>query len=272
MNYREYPVPDSLHDFIKCFWSLEGPMPEKPERQRIVSDGCPELIIHYGDLYTQYQPDGTPIMQPRSFVFGQITTTLEIAPTGITGIAAARFFPDGFIPFSGFPIKQMENRAVPLELLFSGDTLQLELAVLHAKQNEERILILSKFLSNKLKENDTIDRVIKMSIGTLVQSNGLINIDDLSDKIQINRRKLERKFSSAIGLSPKQLSKVIRLQKTLKMLNQNGTGSLTDLAYENGYFDQAHFIKDFKEFTGVSPKAFYSENLKMNSFFIGSDL
>lgn len=271
MNYKEYEVPDSLRDFIKCFWSLDAGMTEKEERQRIVPDGCMELIVHYGDLYKQYQLDGSSILQTRSFVFGQITTPLEIAATGITGMVAARFQPDGFIPFSAYPIKLMENTAVPVNLLFGGDAFQLEAAVINAKQNEKRILILSRFLSHKLREGDTVDRVIKMSLDTLMQSNGHINIEKLSDKMKINRRQLERKFSSAIGLSPKQLSKVIRLQKTLKMLTQNNTGNLTDIAYENGYFDQAHFIKDFKEFTGVSPKAFYSENLKMNSLFVGSD-
>ncbi|MGZ5220708.1 MAG: helix-turn-helix domain-containing protein, partial [Chitinophagaceae bacterium] len=78
---------------------------------------------------------------------------------------------------------------------------------------------------------------------------------------------MERKFVSAIGLSPKQLSRVVRLQATLKMLEQQNFGSLTSLAYENGYYDQAHFIKDFKEFTGTSPKFFFSENLKLATLF-----
>lgn len=269
MDYKEYEVPEALRNYIKCFWSLDAPASKNEALQRIVPDGCMELIINYGDLFRQYLGENHSIIQPRSFVFGQITTPLEIAPTGITGIIAARFYPDGFISFSSFPIKQMENKAVPLNILFDDDCLQLESKVINAKDNDERMQVLGHFLSNKLNEKESIDTAIKTSILTLIQSNGDITIETLSDKISVNRRQLERKFSSLIGLSPKQLSKVIRLQKTLKMLYQNNTRSLTDIAYENGYFDQSHFIKDFKDFTGVSPKDFYSENLKMNAFFVG---
>ena len=74
------------------------------------------------------------------------------------------------------------------------------------------------------------------------------------------RRQLERNFTKQIGLSPKQLSKVIRLQATLQMLLNKTTGTLTDLAYENEYYDQAHFIRDFKEFTGITPKDFMTDD------------
>ena len=82
---------------------------------------------------------------------------------------------------------------------------------------------------------------------------------------------MERKFMMVIGMSPKQLSRVVRLQATLKMLEQKQFTSLTSLAYENGYYDQAHFIKDFKEFTGHSPKSFYADNLKLSTLFIAAE-
>ena len=102
-------------------------------------------------------------------------------------------------------------------------------------------------------------------------ANGQLSVDELSKQTNINRRQLERKFSSAIGLSPKQLSKTIRLQATLKMLLSKKFTSLTALAYENEYYDQAHFIKDFKELTGFTPKEFYGNKLKMSLLFYGTD-
>lgn len=101
--------------------------------------------------------------------------------------------------------------------------------------------------------------------------NEQLAIDELSHKMNVNRRQLERKFSSVIGLSPKQLSKIIRLQSTLKMLLKDEFTSLSALAYEGNYYDQAHFIKDFKEFTGLTPKEFYADNLKMSSLFYSSE-
>ena len=129
--------------------------------------------------------------------------------------------------------------------------------------------IIETFLRNKLKSPEVTDRIAKQSVEMLLQLNGQLSVDDLAAHLKINRRQLERKFLSTIGLSPKQLAKVIRLQATLKMLEKKQFTSLTSLAYENGYFDQAHFIKDFKEFTGMSPGQFYTGNLKMSALFAG---
>jgi AraC-like DNA-binding protein len=268
MNYQQYDATEELQTFIKCFWSLEAPASTKVEKQRIVPDGCMEMIFHYGDLYQQYLEDSSFIIQPKCFVFGQITSPLEITPTGITGIIAARFHPDGFIPFSSYPIQQMENKAIALNQLFGDESTPLEQTLLHASTNEERVQVISNFLITRLQKEEVRNRITQSSIDALLQSNGQLNVNELVEHLNINRRRIERKFSSAIGLSPKQLSKMIRLQNTLKMMGQKQFTSLTSLAYENGYYDQAHFIKDFKEFTGVSPKQFYADNLMMSKLFI----
>jgi AraC-like DNA-binding protein len=248
---------------------LRAPASPVAEKQRIVPDGCMEMIFHCGDLYEQFLDDGKTILQPRSFVFGQITRPLEIAPTGASNIIAARFHPDGFSPFASMSLPEMENKAVSLDLLFDKEGLQLEEQVLAVSTTDERIKIIEAFLLNKLKSPEVTDRIAKQSVEMLLNLNGQLSVDELAAHLKINRRQLERKFSSTIGLSPKQLAKVIRLQATLKMLEKKQFTSLTSLAYENGYFDQAHFIKDFKEFTGMSPGQFYNGNLKMSALFAG---
>ncbi len=271
MDYNTYAPGETMQNFLKCFWTLDSPATTPAEKQRIVPDGCMEMIFHYGDLYKQFAADGTEIIQPRCFIFGQVTIPLEIEPTGSTGIFAARFHPDGFTPFSTISPREMENKAIALSLLFGDKGLLLEKAVLNAVTTEERIQLIERFLIDRLHLPETIDRITQSSVALMMRLNGQLSVEELSEKLQINRRQLERRFSSAIGLSPKQLAKIIRLQATLKMLEKKQFTSLTSLAYENGYFDQTHFIKDFKEFTGMSPKQFYAGNLKMSALFIGSD-
>ncbi|HOZ79886.1 MAG TPA: helix-turn-helix domain-containing protein [Ferruginibacter sp.] len=249
---------------------MENPKEEINEKQTIVPDGCMEMIFHYGDLYRQHTGNGNSIIQPRCFVIGQLTRPLTIEPTGETGIFSVRFHPNGFLPFATIPIKQMENTAVSLEELFGKDGGQIEQQILRANSNADRIKLIEEFLLSRLTDSETVDRIVKSTVDTILTANGQLSVEELSKQTNINRRQLERKFSLAIGLSPKQLSKTIRLQATLNMLLNKKFTSLTALAYENDYYDQAHFIKDFKELTGSTPKEFYGSNLEMSSLFYGT--
>jgi AraC-like DNA-binding protein len=278
MNYQTFEPTSDLEEWVKCYWILESlndnipaPITQDSKRQTIIPDGCMEMIFHYGDLYKQYIESGESILQPKCFVIGQLTTPLEIEPTGTTGIFSVRFHPEGFMPFATIPLREMENKAVSLEHLFGASGQALEAAVLTAQTTAERIRLVEVFLINKLADNTTIDRIVQSTVETILTANGQLSIEALSRQTGINRRQLERKFASAIGLSPKQLSKTIRLQATLKMLLNKQFTSLTALAYQGEYYDQAHFIKDFKEFTGLTPKEFYHENLEMSSLFYGTD-
>jgi AraC-like DNA-binding protein len=265
MNYRTISPDSNLEAFVKCFWVLEG---SDLEKQRIIPDGCIEMIFHYGDLYKQFLDDKKFIVQPQCFIFGQVTKPLYIEPTGSTGIIAVRFNPEGFTPFCTLPLTEIENKAIPLQKLFGDKGASLEQEVLNAENNESRVTIIESFLLGQISASQTIDRIVQSSVEILLNSNGNRPIKKLSDDINVHRRQLERRFSSVIGLSPKQLSKVIRLQGALKILTRKEVDSLTEVAHQGDYFDQAHFIKDFKEFTGVTPKDFYSENLKLSTLFI----
>jgi AraC-like DNA-binding protein len=271
MNYQVYSPSPELQSFVKCFWTLEDEGMEEPVRQRVVPDGCMEMIFHYGDLYKQYFEDGSFIIQPKSFVFGQITKYLEIAPTGVSGIVAARFLPEGLMPFLTMAVSDLENKAVSIADVFGEKGKKLEDEIMTATGNQQRIKLIEDFLLSRLADQRTIDMIAKSCVEVIIQSQGQSGIAELADKMNINRSNMERKFTSAIGMSPKQLSRVVRLQATLKMLEQKKFTSLTSLAYDNGYYDQAHFIKDFKEFTGSSPKLFFADNLKLSALFIAAD-
>ncbi|SIS64232.1 AraC family transcriptional regulator [Chryseobacterium gambrini] len=271
MNYQTFEPDQDLTAFIKCYWTLESPKEETPEKQTIVPDGCMEMIFHYGDLYKQYLDNENSIIQPRCFVIGQLNRPLEIEPTGETGIFSVRFYPEGFLPFTTIPIKEMENTAISLEKLFGKDGQEIEQQILNANSTSERIKLIEIFLLDRLTDIETIDRIIKSTVETIITANGQLPIDELSRLTKIDRKQLLRKFSSAIGLSPKQLSRTIRLQAALKMLLSDQFSNFAELAYENKYYDQVHFIKEFKEFTGSTPKEFYGNHLKMSSLFYGKD-
>jgi transcriptional regulator GlxA family with amidase domain len=190
-------------------------------------------------------------------VLGQISEPYFIQPTGDVNSFAVSFYPYGFANFVSVPINQLSNKETPLEELFGEETSrQLSNKIINADNTSRRIQIMEDFLLERMKRKATIDHIVKSTVDALFSTKGSLSINSILKENLSKRRQLERKFIKQIGISPKQLGKVIRLQAVLKMMPDQQSGHLTNVAYEREYHDQAHFIKDFKEFTGASPKHF----------------
>ncbi|HEX8357123.1 MAG TPA: helix-turn-helix domain-containing protein, partial [Segetibacter sp.] len=161
------------------------------------------------------------------------------------------------------------GKETPIEQLF-GDKPAQELTqkIIKATDTKQRIEISENFLLDKLNDKATIDNIVKTTIDTLLSTKGSTSINSILNGDLSKRRQLERNFIKQIGISPKQLGKVIRLQAALKMLLNEKGDNLTNIAYESEYYDQAHFIKDFKEFTGTNPKRFLdNKEMALSSLF-----
>lgn len=273
MNYQTFhPHPD-LDALIKCYWILEVHAGKDSGKQRIVPDGCIEMIFILGDDIKRYTSEDKFIIQPRAIIIGQITEPLFIEPTGYVNSFAVRFYPYGFANFSGTAIKNLANKETPINLLFGDDPAkELEQKIINALNTKHRIEIVEDFLLQKLKDKATIDNIVKATVDTLLLTEGSEAINSILKNHLSKRRQLERKFFKQVGISPKQLGKIIRLQTALKMLLNQQYESLTKIAYESNYYDQAHFIKDFKEFTGTNPKDFLTDKeLLLSSLFYTED-
>lgn len=269
MNYQTFQPHSDLESLVSCYWSLEVPSETNAQKQRIIPDGTIEMAFILGDDIKRYTSENEFIIQPRAMVLGQTIEPFYIEPTGYVNTFAIRFYPYGFANFVTMPINNLANKETPIELLFGKKTANnLEQKIIEAKNSRERIEIIENFLLEKLNEKTTIDNIVKTTIDALLATNGSASIRTILKEDLSKRRHLERNFKKQIGVSPKQLGKVIRLQTALKMLLNKKAENLTDIAYESEYFDQAHFIKDFKEFTGINPKDFLgNENMTLSTLF-----
>jgi len=262
------PHPD-LESLVNCYWTLEVPAEDDPQRQRIIPDGCLEMAFILGDDIKRYVSQDEFILQPRAMVLGQTIDPYYIEPAGYVNTFAVRFYPYGFANFISQPIKELANKETSLDLLFGEISAKtLEQKITRATNTEQRIECIEEFLFGKLNDESTIDNIVKTTIDALLTSKGKAPINSILKHDISKRRQLERKFLKQVGVSPKQLGKVIRLQSALKMLLNEETESLTSIAYKSEYYDQAHFIKDFREFTGISPGEFLgNRNMALSSLF-----
>ena len=273
MDYQTYlPHPD-LESLISCYWTLEVPAAKDVQRQRIVPDGTIEMAFILGDDIKRYTSEDEFIIQPRSMVLGQIIDPFYIEPTGYVNTFAIRFYPYGFANFVSVPLKNLAKTETPIEILFGEETAKkLEQDIIQATDTKQRIEIIECFLQNKLNDqvivSNIVTNIVRETIDALLATKGSASITDILKGDLSKRRQLERMFVKQVGISPKQLGKLIRLQSALKMMLNKEDESLTSIAYNNEYYDQAHFIKDFKEFTGVSPKEFLgNDNMVLSSVF-----
>lgn len=273
MNYQTFQPSPDLASLVKCYWSLEVPAEANPQKQRIVPDGCMEMIFILGDDIRRYTSETEFIIQPRALVVGQISKPFVIEPAGYVNCFAARFYPYGFSNFVTTPLKDLENKETAIANLFTEiQAKELEQKIISAATNEQRILAVENFLLNKLHEKATIDHIVKTTIDALLSTRGSAPIKTILKDELSKRRQLERKFFKQVGLSPKQLGKVIRLQTALKTLLNRQSGNLTQIAYDSDYYDQAHFIKDFREFTGINPREFLQDDeMKLSAVFYTHD-
>ncbi|MDX1959631.1 MAG: helix-turn-helix domain-containing protein [Leptospiraceae bacterium] len=269
MNYETYKPHPDLELIVNCYWTLEVPKSDTTIKQRIIPDGLLELALILGDDIKRYTTEDEYILQPRSMVLGQTMEPFFIEPTGYVNTFAIRFYPYGFANLVTVPIKELANKETAIVELFGERTSkELEHKIIEAKDVQQRIEIIEDFLFQKLTEPVTIDKLVKSTVDMLISSRGSISINTILNENASQRRTLERKFREVIGISPKQLGKVVRLQAALKILLNDEKENLTYVAHETEYYDQAHFIKDFKEFTGINPKEFLkSENMKLSSLF-----
>lgn len=258
MNYQEYQPHPDLQSLVKCYWTLEVPAARGPQRQRIIPDGCLEMAFILGDDIKRYTSEDEFVIQPRSMVLGQITEPFFIEPTGYVNSFAIRFYPYGLATFLSMPIKELADTETPLAVLFGEDIAQdLSEKIGLAGDTASRIAVVEDFLFKKLNDQVSIDNVVKAAIDTMFSTNGSISIKEMLKDDPSRRRQIERKFAEQVGISPKQLSRVIRLQAVLKMILTQQAESLSQIAYDSDYYDQAHFTRDFKEFTGMTPKEFF---------------
>lgn len=273
MDYQTFQPHSDLKSLVKCYWTLEVAAQKEVQRQLIIPDGCIEMIFILGDDIKRYTSENEFIIQPREMVLGQITEPFYVEPTGYVNSFAVRFYPYGFANFVPTPIKKLENKETPGKELFGADaTRHLGQKIIRAADTKKRIEIIESFLLNRLNDRATIDNIVKATVDIMLSTRGSTPINVLLKDDLSKRRQLERKFIRQIGISPKQLSKVIRLQTALKMLLNQQSETLTDITYESDYYDQAHFIKDFKEFTGTTPKHFLADDkMILSSLFYKKD-
>jgi AraC-like DNA-binding protein len=251
MVFRTYTPCESLLDIVSCYWTVDLPSAEDQHSERVYATGGITILFHYGTPFCELQPDGTGKLQERSLVCGQSLTFSDVLALPGSGMIGAVLYPYGLKALSSIPMKILTGRDVRFGDLFP-EFRDIDARIGEAPDTRARIQLLDRtFMALRRQERGRHYENVREAARQIEQSRGLISESLLLDNLEMNERTLQRAFSEYIGLSPHEFILLRRINHAIGMLGR--TASLTELAHESEFYDQAHFIKSFKSLTGYTP-------------------
>ncbi|MDX1939547.1 MAG: helix-turn-helix transcriptional regulator [Saprospiraceae bacterium] len=258
---REYPVSPILKPYVECYWSQEsdGTPQEYSSMQRCLPLGMSELIFQVGEIHQLgiVDEDGNPF--PKAYIEGMMDESVLWQMPGASSIFGARLKPEGLIQLFRRPLAYFFNNFVLVEDFFGYDSKILIENIQNAATHRERIAILEYFLISQLKQSKPKHNYFTEAMKKIRSSNGNISIETLSKTLYVCERQLQRAFKVNLGLSPKTYQRIIRFSNTYNSILQREELNWAELAQQYDYADQAHFIRDFKQFAGATPNVVLNE-------------
>ncbi|WP_153799563.1 helix-turn-helix domain-containing protein [Foetidibacter luteolus] len=266
MHYRMYAPAAALKDYVRYFWESD-----------FYSDQPAETVIEsFADRYPQLifqNLDGRqPIVGNNGntltgiYLRGVVTVNPSYTLTNSFSHLGISFYPHAIQTLFHVDAHELVNQWPDICNFCSWDISE---ALHEAADNRERINMLNRFLMDRLRRRRPEDKLIKH----LLQARNLpvnSSVHDILSNFNISERQLERKFKSVIGIPPKTYLRIIRFEKAVNILNSAIPARLSSIAYELGYADQSHFIRDFKKSAGITPLAFLKKQRtgEENSSFV----
>ncbi|WP_456440338.1 helix-turn-helix domain-containing protein [Psychroserpens sp.] len=253
MQFKKHKASRGYEHLIAYFWTIKSSEYDKDNSSyRFVPDAYVDWVFH---LETPWQCD-FPDIESQSktgkfHVFGQIKKHINLTlPDGNLNVFGVKFHPWMANEIWKVDMCYLTNGCLDLTDLGLPEMNVLQERICMANSIDERVQIVETYLLPYLNYND--NKSLKYAFSSLtIETNHLKTLDT-----GIGLRRLEQRFKNEIGISPKLFLRTCRINAVIDKMKENTNQSLTQLALEYHYYDQSHFIKDFKQFTGFSPSRF----------------
>lgn len=240
MKYNEVKPCADLAPYIHSFWELKGGPISKWER--IFPDGCPGIVTNLGEACET--DNGLVTMEYRkTYVVGPMTSFKDSFIGPGTHLAGVCIKPAAFSCFYSYmPQYELTNNTVEFDSSFSFDA---------DKLTKSPVTYFNRYFLDRIKNKN---RLLQPVLADIHLSKGKLSIHEVSKRNFMTTRQMERDFKTQIGLSPKEYCNIIRFQSALAMIsNSFNRKSLSEVAYECGYYDHAHLTNEIKRYAGLTP-------------------
>ena len=192
----------------------------------------------------------------RAWMSGMQQEYISIGSPPGSSMFVIRFQPGGVYPFLNFPVEEINNLVVDAELIFGEDVIRLREQLLEVSIPEEKFYCAEQWLMDHLSEASFSKQVMNFAIQQICQDPTQNSIKLISRKTGYSQRQFIQLFKKYVGLSPKYFQRVQRFNKVLQEVERRNEINWPALSYDCGFYDQAHFIREFRKFSGLNPTDF----------------
>lgn len=250
------PAPP-LDAFIASLWYSEsGPRPFTLER--VLPSGCAQLIVNLKEDQTRaYHAESLAVTVSCGTILSGVTSCYRVIDTAEQESAAGvSFRPGGTAPFFRTPAHEICNRDVPLECGWGrGRAADLRERLLAAPTAAAKLDVLERTMAQAW-DFHAPDRVVAFALAQFAAMPQTTRIAEVTGLIGLSPKRFIERFRSAVGVAPKQFCRIVRFQRALAQAELGRRIDWTGIALDSGYFDQAHFIHDFRAFSGITPTGY----------------
>ena len=269
MIYKETRPCKELQPYINCFWTIENS--EEVELSDIsFPDGCIEIIFNLGTSMHTLSENNQFVKNPVIEIIGQLTQPYIIQSNGKIYLLGVRFYPHTAACFIRENLKLLNNKIINGEDILGSDVSTLYQKILNERDKKNQITYLQDFFKTIFTVQHKLFSVAEYAVKKILFQKEKADLQSIASDCGITQRYLQLAFNECVAISPNMLIKIIRFQKTFKYLEKKN-GSLTSIAYDCDYFDQSHFIRDFKTFTGNTPSKYILQEHPLNNFFLSAN-
>jgi len=240
-----------LSPFIRHFMIIES-------QDEVVNRVLPNTALVMAFRYkgrVNYLEDSVKKKLPASMISGLRKSGRLINYSKDAGNILVQFREVGANSFIREPLYELFGESLSLDYLTGYHNIsEIEEQLAEAKNNASRIALIEDFLLTKLCYHKP-DQLVSAALERIQLAKGNIRMSELADKLCLSQDAFEKRFRKVVGISPKQFSFIVRMKSIVS--NRLNDQTLSEVAFQAGYFDQPHFNKDFKLFTGQTPKDFF---------------
>lgn len=254
ISYREVRPSAALQPYVDCYWlqSFEGNAFEMSPTQRCPPFGMMEILADLGNNVCEAYFEGQWVQLPKVFLAGMYQDTIIWRASSGTKKFGVRLKPETFHMLFDVPSAALYSNYTLMENIVGNKAKIYSDNISAAEDLESVVAHTEAFLLSQLKKYEQEHNYIIEAAKLIRSVKGNMSMDELCRSVYISERQLQRGFRREIGITPKTYLKIIRFRNAYRSMQR--AGDLTALSLDFGYFDQAHFNHEFKEFTGLRPK------------------